>query len=287
MKTESSAATPVRSQGGKSRGMIERSLSSFVNGLGHALCGEEMAKKNGLLQKLDPRLKILAGLALIAAAALSRRLWVIATLLALAIAIAFLSKVPLSMLAKRVWLGVLGFTGWISVPALFLTPGHELYRLPALGWTITAQGLRAAAYLIMRAETAATFSILLVLCTPWSSVLKALRGLHLPMVLVVILGMTYRYIFLFLRSAHDMLEARKSRMVGPLAGPEFRRMATASAGVLIAKTLQFSGDVYMAMRSRGFRGEVYLLDEFETGWGDWAALAFLVVVIALALWLGR
>jgi cobalt/nickel transport system permease protein len=287
MTNESPSAAPVRFRGGQSRGMIERSLSSFVSGLEHALFAEEVAKKNGLLQRLDPRIKILAGLPLIVASALSRRLWVIAALLALAIVMAFLSRVPLRMLAKRVWLGVLGFTGLISIPALFLTPGQELYRLPVPGWAITWQGLSAAAYLIMRAETAATFSILLVLCTPWNSVLKALRVLRLPIVMVVVLGMTYRYIFLLLRTAHDMLEARKSRMVGPLPGPEFRRMATASAGVLMSKSLQLSGDVYLAMRSRGFRGEVYVLEEFQTRWFDWVALAFFSCVTALAVWFGR
>lgn len=287
MTNESPSALPVRFRGGQSRGMIERSLSSFINGLEHALYAEEVAKKNGLLQRLDPRIKILAGLPLIVASALSRRLWVIAALLALAIVIAFLSRVPLGMLAKRIWLGVLGFTGLISIPALFLTPGQELYRLPVPGWAITWQGLRAAAYLIMRAETAATFSILLVLCTRWNIVLKALRVLRLPLVLIVVLGMTYRYIFLLLRTAHDMLEARKSRMVGPLPGPEFRRMATASAGVLMSKSLQLSGDVYLAMRSRGFQGEVYVLDEFQTQWFDWVALAFFFCVTALAVWFGR
>src|ERR1700680_1010077 len=156
------------------------------------------------------------------------------------------------MLAKRVWLAALTFTGLISLPALFLTPGRAIYILPLLGWTITAPGFRAATYLIMRAETAATFSVLLILCTPWNNVLKALRVIRVPTVLVVILGMTYRYIFLLLRTAHDMFESRKSRMVGQLGGRELRRMATASAGVLMSKTLQFSEDVYLAMRSRGF-----------------------------------
>ncbi len=182
---------------------------------------------------------------------------------------------------------MLTFTGFISLPALFLTPGRALYTLPLLGWTVTAQGLRAALYLIMRAETAATFSVLLVLCTPWSNLLKALRVLRLPIVLVVILGMTYRYIFLLLRNAHDMFTSRKSRMVGRLDGREQRRAATASAGVLMSKTLQLSGDVYLAMRSRGFQGEVYVLDEFRTGWFDWAMLAVFVTVAALAFWFGR
>ena len=273
--------------GKNSRGVVERSLASFVDALEHAFYAEESAKKNGLLQKLDPRIKIAAVFPLIVIAALARRLGVIVALFATALVLALLSKVPMATLAKRVWLGVLTFTGFISFPALFLTPGVAIYTLPLLGWSVTEQGLRAAMYLIMRAETAATFSVLLVLCTPWSLVLKALRVLRLPIVLVVILGMTYRYIFLFLRNAHDMFMSRKSRMVGRLDGGEQRRVATASAGVLMSKTIQLSGDVYLAMRSRGFQGEVYVLDEFQTHWFDWAMLAVFISIALLALWFGR
>ena len=273
--------------GKKSHGVVERSLASFIDALEHAFYADESAKKNGLLQKLDPRVKIAAVFPLIVIAALARRLEVIVALFATAVVLALLSKVPLATLAKRVWLGVLTFTGFISFPALFLTPGQAIYTLPLLGWTVTAQGLRAAMYLIMRAETAATFSVLLVLCTPWSFVLKALRVLRLPIVLVVILGMTYRYIFLFLRNAHDMFMSRKSRMVGHLDGGEQRRVATASAGVLMSKTIQLSGDVYLAMRSRGFQGEVYVLDEFQTHWFDWAILAVFISIALLAFWFGR
>lgn len=273
--------------GKNSRGVVERSLASFVDALEHAFYAEESAKKNGLLQKLDPRIKIAAVLPLIVIAALARRLGVIVALFATAVVLALLSRVPLATLAKRVWLGVLTFTGFISFPALFLTPGLAIYTLPLLGWSVTEQGLRAAMYLIMPAETAATFSVLLVLCTPWSFVLKALRVLRLPIVLVVILGMTYRYIFLFLRNAHDMFMSRKSRLVGHLDGREQRRAATASAGVLMSKTIQLSGDVYLAMRSRGFQGEVYVLDEFQTHWFDWAMLVVFISIALLAFWFGR
>jgi cobalt/nickel transport system permease protein len=270
-----------------SRGVVERTLASFVDALEHAFYAEELAKKNGLLQKIDPRVKIVALLPLIVIAALARQLWVIAALFVIAVVVGMLSNVPLATLVKRVWLGVLGFTGFISLPALFLTPGQAIYTVPLIGWTVTAQGLRAALYLIMRAETAATFSVLLVLCTPWSNLLKALRVLRLPIVLVVILGMTYRYIFLLLRNAHDMFRSRKSRMVGRLSGREQRRAATATVGVLMSKTLQLSGDVYLAMRSRGFQGEVYVLDEFSTGWFDWVMLAVFLSVAVLAFWFGR
>jgi cobalt/nickel transport system permease protein len=271
----------------KSRGVVERSLSSFVDALQFTFDSERLAKEKGLLQSLDPRVKIVAILPLVLIAALTRQLNVVVALFAVAVVVALLSKVPLSTLAKRVWFAVLTFTGLISAPAIFLTPGRAIYSLPLVGWTVTAQGLRAAAFLVMRAETAATFSVLVVLCTPWSNVLKALRVLRLPTVLVVILGMTYRYIFLLLRTAHDMFVSRKSRMVGQLEGRQLRQVATASAGVLMSKTLQLSEEVYLAMRSRGFRGEVYLLDEFQTGWFDCVMLALFTAIASLALWFGR
>ena len=54
----------------------------------------------------------------------------------------------------------------------------------------------------------------------------------------------------------------------------------------MSKTLQLSGDVYLAMRSRGFQGEVYVLDEFQTGWLDWVMLALFGSIALLAFWFG-
>lgn len=178
---------------------------------------------------------------------MSHNLAVIGALFAVAVGLALLSRVPLRTLAVREWIGVFAFTGLLALPAIFITPGEVIYRLPALNWPITAQGVRSALYLITRVETAATLALLLILCTPWTQVLKALRVLRVPVVLVVILGMTYRYIFLLLQTAHDLFEARRSRMVGPLDGAANRRLAAASAGVLLSKSLHLSGEVYLAL----------------------------------------
>lgn len=252
-----------------------------------ALYAEELAHANGLLQRIDPRVKVVGLLALIIAAALARNLAVILALFVVALVLALLSRVPFRTLATRVWLGALLFTGTIALPAIFITPGQVLYRLPLFGWPITMQGLSSAAYLISRVETSATLALLLILCTPWTHVLKALRVLRVPVVFVVILGMTFRYIFLLLQTARDMFESRQSRMVGTLDSAERRRVASASVGVLLSKTLNLSSDVYMAMQSRGFRGEVYTLDEFQMQPRDWAALAGFLALAGLAFWLGR
>jgi cobalt ECF transporter T component CbiQ len=265
---------------------VERTISGLAEALERALYAEELAKADGLLQRLDPRVKLIGLLALIGAAALARNILVILALFGAALALALLSRIPIRTLVTRVWGAALLFTGLIALPAIFITPGQVAYRLPLLGWPITAQGLGAATYLITRVETTATLSLLLILCTSWAHVLKALRVLRVPVMLVVILGMTYRYIFVMLQTARDMFESRQSRMVGRLEGADRRRLASSSVGVLLSKSFQLSSEVYLAMLSRGFRGEVYTLDDFQMQQRDWVALASFVALAACAFWLG-
>lgn len=267
--------------------VIEGSIHGFLRVLERTLESEELARRAGLLQSLDPRVKLLGFLMLIVAAAASRRLEVTGAVFSLASVLAIRSQVPLRTLIIRIWAGAFAFTGLIAVPAVFLTPGRPVWRLPLLGWAITAQGLRGAAFLVSRVETTATLSMLLVLCTPWTHVLKALRTLRVPVVLVVTLGMTYRYILLMAGTAEEMFESRRSRMIGRLEAKEARRLAIATAGVLLSKTMQLSSDVYLAMQSRGFRGEVYVLDEFEMHRRDWSWLALFLALGSAAIWMGR
>ena len=287
MTNQSVAPPPAAPRRKRRASFVERTIGSLAEAMERALYAEELAKADGLLQRLDPRVKVVGLLLLIIAAALARNIAVILALFAFAVALALLSRVSLRTLATRVWVGALVFTGILALPAIFITPGQALARVPLLGWPITAQGLGAAAYLITRVETATTYSLLLILCTPWAHVLKALRVLRVPVVFVVILGMTYRYIFLMLQTAQDMFESRQSRMVGTLEGADRRRLAGASVGVLLSKSIQLSSDVYIAMLSRGYRGEVYTLDDFQMRGRDWVALAVFAGAAALAFWLGR
>lgn len=266
---------------------IEGSIEGFLGVLEHTLESEELARREGLLQRLDPRVKLAGILCLILAVVASRRLEVIGGVFALACVLAALSHAPLRTLALRVWIGALVFTGLIALPAVFLTPGAPVWRVPAAGWAATEQGLRSAAYLIARVETTATLSMLLVLSTPWAHVLKALRALRVPIVAVVVLGMTYRYILLTIETALAMFESRRSRTVGKLGSREGRRLAVATAGALLGKSMQLANDVYLAMQARGFRGEAYVLDEFEMRARDWRWLGVFLGLAAAAAWAGR
>ena len=267
-------------------GFVERTLVDINNTLEQSVFAERIARGPGLLQALDPRLKILSALLLLLAVSLSRSLLVILSLYFLALALAFFSRIPLGFFVKRVWLLIPFFTGLIALPALFITPGPVLARLP-LGLVVTQTGLTTAVFLLLRVGTSVSLAVLLVLTTPWNSLLKALGVLRLPAVVILILGMTYRYIHLLLHLTNDMFLSRKSRLLRRMNGPEERRLIAATSGTLLNKSLQVSSEVYLAMQSRGFRSYPRTLDTFKMRTADWLAGSLVVVTAAAAIWLGK
>lgn len=264
-----------------------RTPSHLLHALTHAMEAEDLAGRNGLLQSLDPRAKLAGALLLIIAVTMLHSLVWLGLLFALAVVLALGSRIPLMRLFKQVWLGVLAFTGAIALPSPFLVTGKVVATLPLLHWTISEQGLRSAAFLIGRAETAATFAALLVLTTSWPHVMKAMRSLGVPVAVVAVLGMTHRYIFVLMTTATQMMEARRARQLGPLKPADQRRLISASAGVLLSKTLAMAGDVHMAMIARGYRGEVRLIDDFRFRTRDGLALLLAALVPAGIFWMQR
>jgi len=221
------------------------------------------------------------------AVTLSHRISVVVALFAVAVLLALLSRVSPAMLATRVWLVVLFFTGVIVLPAIFLTPGDPIVASPLGTLRISAQGLTAALLLIARVESAVTLTTLLVLTTPWMHILKALRSFRIPQEILMMLAMTHRYIFLLGETASQMYESRQSRTVGLLDRTSQRRMTARTAGVLLSKSVELSNEVFLAMQSRGFRGDAKVLSEFRMRWLDYLGLgAFLLAGVA-AVWIGR
>jgi cobalt ECF transporter T component CbiQ len=261
---------------------IERTIADLSDALERTDCAGHLSRGNGLLQGLDARAKLCGLMALLLAVVAAKSLGAMFCIFALGAALGAASRTP-ARLMLRLWLGVFLFTGAIAFPAIFLTPGSVAGRMPFFGWPVTETGLRTASQLLLRAETAATLGALLILSTPWTQLLKALRAMGAPALFILMLGMTHRYILLFCRTAHDMFEARRSRLIGLLDPATQRRLAAANGGVLLSKSLHLGGEVYLAMQSRGFRGEARTLDEPCMALRDWGALAAFLAIALLAV----
>ena len=268
------------------RNVLENTIHGISETLERGLFAEEISGRPGFFQSLDARMKVISILALLIGVSFSRNLWVIGSVYLLALIFAWRSAIPADYFIKRVWLTLPFFTGLVALPALFITPGPTLVQLP-LGLVITSTGLMTALFLLLRVSTSVSLTLLLILTTPWNTILSALGILHIPDVFILILGMTYRYIYLLLHAANDMFLSRQSRVVGRLSSTEGRRMIAATSATLLSKSFDLSGEVYLAMQSRGFRGTAVTLKPFSMKARDWGWLIFFISIALAAILLGR
>ena len=160
---------------------------------------------------------------------------------------------------KRVWLGIPFFAGDRGHPGdLLRRPARACSSCRSGPITIAPSipGLIGAVLFVARVGVSVSLAVLLVLTTPWADLLKSLQAMRVPQVFVLVLAMTYRYIFLFLHTANGMFEARKSRVVARTSGGEQRRWIAGSMGNLLNRSVKMSNDVYAAMVARGFTGAI-------------------------------
>lgn len=275
---------------------IEKNLRDLTRIFEDELFTASMARKPGLYQPLDPRVKVFATVVLIGVVGCERSLRTLVVTCFLTLLLAAACRLPLGVFLKRVSFVPL-FTGIMVLPAVFnwFTPGTPLVMLvPEVNFhlgpyhfggplAITAQGLQGAATIILRAAASVSFALILTLTTPWPALLRALRVFLLPQIFVLTLEMTLRYIFLFLRIATEAFEAYKVRLVGPATGKGGRRFIGATAGTIIAKTQRLSEEIYQAMVARGYTGEPRLLSPFRFRLQDGLFLAGVGVVAVLLL----
>ena len=267
----------------KGESFLTGNISSFTQALESIVVTEDLCRAPGLLQGLDPRVKVITLVLFIILVGLAQSLPVLILIFVFALLCVLLSKIPRFIFLKRLFIFIPIFTAVIAIPALFITPGIPLLSL-AGKTIITEQGARTAGFLVMRVVDSLSLGLLLILTTPWTKLLTALRWMRLPSLIVAVLGMTYRYIFLLLHTTNAMFMARRSRIIGGLSGNENRRWLGRALVTTMLKSQYLSEEVYLAMLSRGYQGEVYILSDLTMRRRDYLWVAFSVVAALIMLW---
>ena len=210
---------------------------------------EGQSNRDAPLQRLDPRLKLIATLLYVVAVVATPIGWwrlLAGEGLLLAFVIG-LSGVPPRQLAIR-WLGFLVLFGFLTLTVAPARPERREFGLPVVVGAILVKD--ALAFLA---------TILMVQVTPFRHVLSAMRRLGVPVTLVATLQFMYRYLFVLSEELDRMVTARRSR--------SFRRsgrldwgLLTSLIGVLFLRTFERGERVQAAMLARGWDGTVRSLD---------------------------
>jgi cobalt/nickel transport system permease protein len=281
---------------------VDRTLKGIAGILDGFVFSESYVHKSGLLQGLEARLKLVGVLVFIVCTSLVHSIPCLYGLYGLTLILAVLSKIPGSFFLRRVWLILPFFVGVIALPATLnlFTPGEAFFTLLSLDHpyqvgpyliprdiSLTHQGIFAALLLVGRVATSLSFVLLLILTTPWASLLKALRSLLVPQIYVQTLGMTMRYLLLLAGIVQDMCLAKKSRTLRTGRAAEEQRWVAGQLGTLFKWSMQLSGEVYRSMVARGYNGETRTLTSSPPRMRDYAWLTFCAGAAGIFLYLGR
>lgn len=268
------------------KGFVGKTIDGIFGFLEEAFVSESNSRRRGLLQSLDPRAKLISILAVIFATSLIGNLNILIFIYALTLLFAYLSKIGVGFFIKRVWLFIPMFAGIIAVPMIFniFLPGDPLYQVAYLGpgahlgpltlpesIFITRQGLNAAVIFTMRVATCVSAVVLLFITTPQQVLFKSLRTVGVPKLYVLTLEMAYRYIFLLMDLVREMFVAKKARTIRARGMFDEQKWVGGRMGYTLIRSLDMSEKVHMAMMSRGFSGDVHIMQEFKMQNRDYIA----------------
>ena len=125
--------------------------------------------------------------------------------------------------------------------------------------------------------------VLLGITTKHFELLKVLRVFGVPHIFVMILGMCYRYIYLFTEVVENTYLAIKSRVGTAIHYKKGQHVVAWNMASLWYRSYRFNEEVYSAMLSRGYRGEPVILNDFRTRLRDWLWLGIVVIICAVPL----
>jgi cobalt/nickel transport system permease protein len=203
------------------------------------------------VHRLDPRVKVLTTLLFIVCV-VSFNKYELSALLPFVIypvVLVALGNLPLGYLVKKVLLAA-PFALLIGI----FNPLLDRAVLIHLGSVEISGGWVSFASIMLRFVLTVSAALILVASTGFNAVCVALEKLGAPSAFTVQLLFLYRYIFVLADEAWRMVRARSLRSFGG-RGMELK-VSSLMIGQLLLRTLDRAQRIHLAMRCRGFDGEI-------------------------------
>ncbi|MEU4579415.1 MULTISPECIES: cobalt ECF transporter T component CbiQ [Nonomuraea] len=230
------------------------------------------------VHRLPAQCKLLAVLcfALVVVATPRERFWAFAAYALLLAGVAAVARLPVAYVPRRMVVELPFVLFAFLIPVIGLGE-----RTVVLGMSLSVPGLWAAWNILAKATLGVVASILLAATTEPRALLLGAQRLRVPGLLVQIAMFMLRYLDVIMDEMRRMRVARESR------GFEARNLRQApviarSAGALFIRSYERGERVHLAMLSRGYSGQMPIIDDISASAVQWgAALALPAAALAV------
>jgi len=215
---------------------------------------DTLARQDTWVHRLDPRTKVLTALVFIVAVVSYGKYEVSALVPFVLYPVVLLSagRLPAGYL-----LGRLALVSPFVLFAAAFNPLLDREVLVCVGPLALSGGWVSFVSILIRFSLTVYIALILIATTGFNTICLALTRMKVPSVLVVQLLLLYRYLFVLAEEALRMVRAYALRAAGAKRMP--LRVYVSLAGLLLVRALDRANRIYLAMRCRGFDGEMHLL----------------------------
>ncbi|RJQ45886.1 MAG: hypothetical protein C4538_07870 [Nitrospiraceae bacterium] len=295
-----SSETYARVRGKLKTSFIEKSIYHLADVIRTGYVQWETASRNDFLQKVDARVKVLFLLFYAVIISLKRDLVSESLIGSFIFLLAVISRLDIIVLYRRVifWSFIFGFLiafpsafniitqGEIIVPVARFSKSYSfwIYHVPQeIG--ITRQGMLGVLMLTSRVMNSLALSFLVLSTTSLPEIVRALKVLRVPDSFLMIIALSYKYIFIFARTVEDLYLAKKSRLAVQASNAEARRWIAGRIAFIFRKTRLRCEEIFKAMLSRGFADTVRIYRFRRLTALDWSTGICFFIIGILFLWI--
>lgn len=231
----------------------------------------ETASRDNFFQKIDARIKVLFLLFYVIIVSLKKDILSELLIAVFVFLLTVLSRLDIVSLYKRVIFCAFFFGFLIALPSAFnvITKGEIIIPIAHLSmpyrfWIyqvpeeigLTREGVYGVLMLTSRVMNSLAISLFVLHTTPFPEIMKALRVLRVPGSFLMIIALSYKYMFIFAKTVEDLHLAKKSRLVGKVSNAEARRWIAGRMAFVLRKTGMRCEEVFKAMLGRGFSDDI-------------------------------
>ncbi|NNG01749.1 MAG: cobalt ECF transporter T component CbiQ [Desulfobacteraceae bacterium] len=220
---------------------------------------EPFASGRSWVHRVDARLRIIAALVYSVILAVSNEFATLMPGLIISVLLTLMARLDAIAVSKRL-LTILGFIAliWVMLPLTY--NGDSYIQLGPLA--ISAEGVGLSARISLK-TMAISMSFMALIATMSTATLgHALSRLGVSQRLVILLLMTYRYLFVLENEYHRLRRAARVRGFKPGTDLHTYRTYAYLVGMLFIRAAQRAERVYQAMRCRGFKGRFFTIADF-------------------------
>jgi cobalt/nickel transport system permease protein len=255
----------------------------------------ESADTDNFIRKINPYVKFISLIYFVVIISITGKLQAQITASVLILSLYIVARLRVTDVYRKILFlsFIFGFIVVLPASLNIITPGKIVMTIAKLDgplhfWIynipqnigITENGLHVVLLMFLRVLNSISIAMFIIYTTPFLPFIKTFKIAGVPDTFLMIITLTYKYIFILSRTIEETYFALKSRLSGNISSGSIRKLVSGRIFFIYKKSQNMYEGTYNAMVSRGYKGRLQMPVRNHFTWLD---IISLVIVIAVGI----